>query len=58
VGFIAAAMRADLVLLRENPLANIGATRTIESVILRGKLLSRGDLDRILAQVRADASTD
>lgn len=39
-GTIAIGNRADLVLLRENPLARIGATRSIAGVILNGRLVS------------------
>lgn len=50
-GVIAKGKRADLVVLREDPLASIDATRSIESVVLRGKVLTRADLDRMLGQV-------
>jgi len=39
---------ADLVLLRLDPLADIGNTRTIETVVVRGQLLERSVLDRLL----------
>jgi imidazolonepropionase-like amidohydrolase len=41
VGTITPGKVADLVLLRANPLADIANTRTIERVIVRGKLLPR-----------------
>jgi imidazolonepropionase-like amidohydrolase len=52
VGTIRVGARADLVLLRENPLSAISATRTIESVILRGRLLDREGRDRLMAGVK------
>jgi len=39
---------ADLVLLTANPLADIRNTENIDAVVLRGKLLTRADLDRLL----------
>ncbi|MGB7847391.1 MAG: amidohydrolase family protein [Candidatus Acidiferrum sp.] len=48
-GTIQAGKRADLVLLDENPLNNIGNTQKIEAVVLNGRFLSRGDLDKVLA---------
>lgn len=47
---------ADLVLLKSNPLADIAATREIEAVVLRGRLLDRADLDRLLDAVAAAAA--
>src|ERR1700747_2964870 len=43
---------ADLVLLDANPLDDIGNTRKIHAVILRGKLLDRAALDQLLARVQ------
>jgi imidazolonepropionase-like amidohydrolase len=43
---------ADLILLDANPLADIGNTRKIHAVILRGKLLDRAALDQLLAEVQ------
>lgn len=51
-GAIAPGMPADLVLLRANPLTDITNTGTIEAVVLRGELLDRAELDRLLAFVR------
>ncbi|MCW8879375.1 MAG: amidohydrolase family protein [Kangiellaceae bacterium] len=48
VGKIAKGMRADLVLLNNNPLENIKHTRDIHAVVIGGKLLDRAELDRIL----------
>jgi imidazolonepropionase-like amidohydrolase len=56
VGSIAVGDRADLVLLRENPLNDIGATRSIESVILRGRLLDPAALDQLMAGVKQRAN--
>jgi imidazolonepropionase-like amidohydrolase len=44
---------ADLVLLDRNPLQDIGATRSIHAVILRGKLYDRAALDKMLAETKA-----
>jgi imidazolonepropionase-like amidohydrolase len=49
-GVIAPGKRADLVLLTGNPLADIHNTRRIDAVILRGQLLKRTDLNRLLAE--------
>ena len=54
-GSIKTGARADLVLLRENPLTNIQATRSIEAVILRGRGLNRAALDSLMAAVRTQA---
>jgi imidazolonepropionase-like amidohydrolase len=44
-------MRADLVLLSADPLADIANVGRIHSVILRGRLLDRAALDRMLREV-------
>ena len=44
--------RADLVLLNKNPLDNIENTKTIEMVILKGKVFNRTQLDAILKAVK------
>lgn len=41
-------MRADLILLRKNPLHNIRATRSIDGVLYDGRWLDRDDIDVIL----------
>jgi hypothetical protein len=50
-GTVARGMRADLVLLSADPLADIANVGRIDSVILRGRLLDRAALDRILSDV-------
>jgi imidazolonepropionase-like amidohydrolase len=47
---------ADLVLLDANPLQDIHNTQKVHAVILRGKLLDRAALDKLLEQVRTFAS--
>lgn len=44
---------ADLVLLDRNPLEDIGATRAIYTVVLRGSVYDRAALDKMLAATRA-----
>jgi hypothetical protein len=51
-GSIRPGQRADLVLLDQDPLANISATKSIEAVVLRGRLLDRPVLDSMLAAIR------
>lgn len=45
MGTIAPGQVADLVLLRSDPLTRIGATREVEAVVLRGRVLERRALD-------------
>ena len=47
---------ADLLLLDANPLDDIRNTPKIRAVVIRGKLLSRGALDEMLAAVRKFAA--
>lgn len=42
---------ADLVLLDANPLVNIGNTKTINAVVVGGKLVDRASLEAMLAKV-------
>jgi imidazolonepropionase-like amidohydrolase len=49
---------ADLVLLDGNPLDDIRNTRKIRAIILHGKLLDRGALDRLLAEVQSFAAAN
>lgn len=51
-GQIAPGYKANLVLLRDDPLVDIGATRAIETVIIGGRILSRSDLDDLLKAVK------
>jgi hypothetical protein len=44
--------RADLVLLEADPLADIRNTRRIAAVVVRGRLLSKPDIDRITSAHR------
>ncbi|HEU4996961.1 MAG TPA: amidohydrolase family protein [Gemmatimonadaceae bacterium] len=53
VGTIARGRVADLVLLDADPLVDIGNTRRIAAVLLRGTLYQRKDLDGLLAAVAA-----
>ena len=50
-GVVAAGKRADLVVLRKDPTAEIGATREIEGVMLRGRMLDREELDGMLGEM-------
>lgn len=50
-GEVREGFRANLVLLRENPLEGIDATKSIEAVIMNGRILSRTDLDALLRAV-------
>lgn len=43
---------ADFVLLRADPRTDIRNTRQIDAVVLRGTLLTRGDLDSLIASIR------
>jgi imidazolonepropionase-like amidohydrolase len=51
-GTVTAGKRADLVLLDGDPSAEIRNTRRIAAVIVRGRLVPRPELDRILASHR------
>jgi imidazolonepropionase-like amidohydrolase len=53
-GAIEIGRRADLVLLRDDPLAATGNLASIDAVIVRGKLLDRTALDALLEQARAE----
>lgn len=43
---------ADFVMLRADPRLDIRNTRQIDAVVLRGRLLTRGDLDALIASIR------
>ena len=55
-GTIEVGKAADLVLLDKDPLADIHNTRSIQAVVLRGKLYSRVSLDAMLARAQTLAS--
>jgi imidazolonepropionase-like amidohydrolase len=55
LGSIESGKTADLVLLAGNPVTDIQNTRKIRAVIANGRLFTREDLDRILAQVETAA---
>ena len=50
-GTIEAGKRADLLLLSQNPLADIAATRSIEGVMLRGQWLTAAELQRMVQEL-------
>ena len=52
VGQISPGFKANLVLLRSNPLSDINATKSIDKVIKNGHVFSRSDLDAMLASVK------
>lgn len=49
-GSVSVGKRADLLLLRANPLLDVGAVRELEAVFVNGYHLSRADLDALLEQ--------
>lgn len=51
-GSIAPGRSADLIVLRDDPLAEIGNTRSIDAVMVRGRYLSRVELDAGLKDIR------
>ena len=51
-GSIAPGRSADLIVLRDDPLLEIGNTRSIEAVMVRGRYLSREELDAGLTDIR------
>ena len=52
-GSVETGKAADLVLLDADPLADIGATRAIRTVVLRGSVYDRPALDKLLGDARA-----
>ena len=55
-GTLAEGKVADVVLLDADPLRDIGATRAIATVLLRGRVYDRAALDAVLADVQARAA--
>ena len=51
-GSIAPGRSADFIVLRDDPLLDIGNTRSIEAVMVRGRYLSREELDAGLKDIR------
>jgi len=49
---------ASLVLLNKNPLENIENTKSIEIVIIRGKVFNRNALDSMLAQAKSNGKVN
>lgn len=47
-GTISKGSRADLLLLRRNPLLNVGALKDLDAVLVNGYVLRRTDLDELL----------
>jgi imidazolonepropionase-like amidohydrolase len=56
LGAVAAGKLADLLLLDENPLDDIGNTRKIRAVVANGRYFSRADLDAMLLGVEERAA--
>ena len=56
-GTIEVGKTADLLLLDKDPLADIHNTRSIQSVVLRGKFFSRAALDAMLAKAQTLANS-
>lgn len=56
-GTVAVGKRADVVLLRANPLTNIANTRRIGAVLIEGRLYDRNRLDAQLTFVREQANS-
>ena len=52
-GSVETGKQADLVLLNRNPLTDITATQSIDTVIVRGTVEDRAALDRLLAEAKA-----
>jgi imidazolonepropionase-like amidohydrolase len=57
-GTLAPGERADLVLLRGNPLEDIANVDTIEGVMVDGRWLPRGEIDRRLEAIAAGYAAD
>jgi imidazolonepropionase-like amidohydrolase len=55
-GAVAKGKVADILILDADPLQDIGATRKIRGVVLKGELLDRAALDRLLETAKAKAA--
>jgi hypothetical protein len=55
-GSVAPGKAADLLILDANPLQSVAATRKISAVVLRGRLIDRKALDRLLADAKIRAA--
>ncbi|HEY5826546.1 MAG TPA: amidohydrolase family protein [Cyclobacteriaceae bacterium] len=55
-GAISPGKYADITILDQNPLEDIKATRSIQSVILKGKYFDRSALDQLLSEAEKKAS--
>jgi imidazolonepropionase-like amidohydrolase len=55
-GALADGRAADILVLNANPLNDVKATRDIRGVVLHGKWLDRGALDKLLADTKAKAA--
>ena len=55
LGAVRAGFLADLVLLEENPLVDIGATRGIIAVVAAGRVFNADSREQLLAQAEAAA---
>jgi len=54
IGTIEAGKLANLILLEENPLSEIGNTEKISAVVIRGRVLARRELERMLKRIAAE----
>ncbi|RPJ53863.1 MAG: amidohydrolase [Acidobacteria bacterium] len=50
-GLVKPGMRADLILLHENPLADLGAVQKRTGVMLRGRWIPEAEIQRLLAEL-------
>ena len=55
-GAVANGKAADILILDANPLQDIGATRQIRGVVMKGKWLDRAALDQLLEIARVKAA--
>lgn len=58
LGSVAAGQRANLVLLRANPLEDISAVRELEAVIADGRVFNRTRLDEMQSKLRSQANRE